>query len=100
MSLKTDINADIRETFLNSGEFAEPRVVAGRVITCVFYAGSDSNSDDAGTAESTHVLHAETTDIPRTAKPGKQIIIDGKAFDVLSIRDDYGIATLKLSIRQ
>lgn len=100
MSLKSDINADIRETFLNWGEFAESRVVSGRVIACVFYAGSDSNGDDMGTAESTHVLHAETSDIPRTVKQGKQIAIDGKVFDVLSICDDYGIATLKLSIRQ
>lgn len=97
MSLKTDINADIRETFLNEGEFAESRVVAGRVIKCVFYADADSNGADDGIAASYYLLYAETDDLPRTVKPGVQIAVDGKIYAVVSMRDDYGMSVLKLS---
>jgi len=98
MTLKEDIEADLRETFLNPDEFAEPRIIAGKQVNCVLYpANGDTAHDDSfPVGDCLYILQAAAADLPKI-RVNDTLRIDQQIWTVDAIRQDYGmtIATLR-----
>lgn len=98
MTLQEDMEADLRDTFLNTDEFAEPRIIAGKPVNCVLYpAHGDAARDDSfPVGDCLYVLQAAARDLPKirvhdTLRIGQQI------WTVDALRQDAGmtVATLR-----
>lgn len=95
MSLKDDMARDLKDTFINLGEFAETRLVAGKRVDCVMYEDGETPADDYGVSQTTYTLQAEAASMPRI-KVGDTLTIDGQVWLVTAYRLDYGMAVVKL----
>lgn len=100
MTFKDDLREDI-PTFLNVDEFSEPRDIDGVQMTCqvVHYTGDKSNRQNE-TFEGLHgdfvTIYFEaakyTAERERLPRHGEWIYVDGKRYDVVSVKNEMGIA--------
>ncbi len=100
MILKADMERDIGATFLNEEEFAEVRNVAGLDILCVMYAEARADGvDELGVEQVPHsILQARTDELP-SVYAGQELRVDGTLWDVLDVREDYGMTSIRLNRR-
>lgn len=98
MTFKEEMERDISETFLNEEEFAEPHIVAGKQIVCVFYPsnGDSAKFDAFSTSDVIYTLQASASDLPKS-KSGDRIVIDGQIWIINDRRRDFGMSILTLS---
>ena len=98
MTLKADMARDLDEVFLNTEEFAEPRRVGGKKITCVFYETEESSAvDEFGRDVKSYTLQAKTADLPQL-RVGDMLNIDSRAFTITNVRRDYGMTVVELAL--
>ncbi len=98
MTLKEDMEADLRETFLNTDDFAEPRIIAGKQVNCVLYpANGDSAHDDPfPVGDCLYILQAAASDLPKI-RVHDTLRINQNIWTVDALRQDFGmtVATLR-----
>lgn len=97
MTLKEDMEADLRETFMNVDEFAEPRLIAGKTVNCVLYpANGDTAPDDTfPVGDCLYILQAPAADLPKI-RVNDTLRIDQQIWTVDAFRLDYGMAVATL----
>ena len=106
MTLKDDIAADIRDVFINLTEFSDWHTVDGVIIACqVSHWTADKsnrqNENYGGLMGDFTTLHFKTADYTgkreRLMRHGEQCYFDGRRYDVVSVKDDMGVAKVVLS---
>lgn len=98
MSLKDEIEKDINNTFLSLEEFAEIHLVEGKEILCVIdndSLKSRQGSAEIGIDESTLLLFAKVSDLPKK-KQGGLLNIDHKIYMIDDWKDNFGMAEIVL----
>ena len=103
---KDDIAADIRDVFINLHEFSEYHIIDGVIIPCQVsqWTADKSNRQNetfAGLHGDFTTLYLETAAYTRKRerlpRQGEWLYLDDVRFDVVSVRDEMGIAKIVLS---
>ena len=98
MSFKDDILNDINNVFLNLEDFGEEHIIDGKPIICMFDDDAlkiRSGSNELSVSESTLLLFAKVSDLPRKVV-GDDLLIDGRIYVVDDWKVNLGIAEVAL----
>ena len=98
MSLKDEILNDINNVFLNLEDFAEEHIIDGKPVICMFDDDAlkvRSGSNELSVSESTLLLFAKDSDLPRKVV-GDDLLIDGRIYVVDDWKVNLGIAEVAL----
>lgn len=99
MSLKDRILEDINSVFLNLEDFGETHTIDGKSVICMFDDDAlkiRSGSNELSVSESTLLLFAKESDLPRRKVVGEDIMIDGRIYIVDDWKVNLGIAEVVL----
>ena len=98
MALKDEIMNDINNVFLDFNDFAEEHIVNGKKILCVVDEDSlktRQGSAEIGIDESTLLLFAKVTDLPKK-KIGGLLNVDNKQYMIDDWKVNFGMAEIVL----
>ena len=98
MSFKDEILEDIDNVFLNLEDFAEVHSIDGKSVVCMFDDDAlkmRSGSNELSVSESTLLLFAKVSDLPRKVV-GDELIIDGRIYIVDDWKVNLGVAEVVL----
>lgn len=98
MSFKDDIINDINNVFLNLEDFGEEHIIDGKTVICMFDDDAlkiRSGSSELSVSESTLLLFAKVSDLPRKVV-GDDLLIDGRIYVVDDWKVNLGIAEVAL----
>ena len=99
MSLKDDILNDINNVFFTLEDFGEEHIIDGNPVICMFDDDAlkiRSGSNELSVSESTLLLFAKESDLPRRKVVGEDIMIDGRIYIVDDWKVNLGIAEVVL----
>lgn len=98
-SFKWKLNADRDAVFLNSGEFAELHDIEGRPTMAVVDEPifGESSAASVGLSECDMTVFAKAECLPRIRPAGESLNVDGREFTILSWREDFGMAEIRLA---
>ena len=99
MSLKDKILEDIISVFLNLEDFGEIHTVDGKSVVCMFDDDAlkiRSGSNELSVSESTLLLFAKVSDLPKRKVAGDDITIDGRIYIVDDWKVNLGVAEIVL----
>lgn len=98
MSLEDDMIRDLDEVFLNEDGFATRHVVEGRQITAVIYDTDIQPNDPLyGLFIKKKVLQGKSADFPPNKKHGQTLEIDGRLYNIETVRHDAGMIVYTLT---
>jgi hypothetical protein len=98
MSFKDDIINDINNVFLNLEDFGEEHIIDRKPVLCMFDDDAlkvRSGSNELSVSESTLLLFAKVSDLPRKVV-GDDLLIDGRIYVVDDWKVNLGIAEVAL----
>lgn len=98
MSLKDEILNDIDNVFLNLEDFGETHEIDGKSVVCVIDDDAlkiRSGSNELSVSESTLLLFAKESDLPRKVV-GDKLLIDGRIYVVDDWKVNLGMAEVAL----
>ena len=98
MSFKDDILNDINNVFLNLEDFGEEHIIDGKPVICMFDDDAlkvRSGSNELSVSESTLLLFAKVSDLPRKVA-GDDLLIDGRIYVVDDWKVNLGVAEVAL----
>ena len=98
MSLKDEILNDIDNVFFFIEDFGEEHIIDGKSVICVFDDDAlkiRSGSNELSVSESTLLLFAKVSDLPRKVI-GDDLLIDGRIYVVDDWKVNLGIAEVAL----
>ena len=98
MSFKDDILNDINNVFLNLEDFGEEHIIDGKPVICMFDDDAlkvRSGSNELSVSESTLLLFAKVSDLPRKVA-GDDLMIDGRIYIVDDWKVNFGVAEIVL----
>ena len=98
MSFKDDILNDINNVFLNLEDFGEEHIIDGKPVICMFDDDAlkiRSGSNELSVSESTLLLFAKVSDLPRKVV-GDDLLIDGRIYVVDDWKVNLGVAEVTL----
>lgn len=98
MSFKDDILNDINNVFLNLEDFGEEHIIDGKPVICMFDDDAlkvRSGSNELSVSESTLLLFAKVSDLPRKVS-GDDLLIDGRIYVVDDWKVNLGVAEVAL----
>lgn len=97
-NFKDQLKIDRDAVFLNLEEFAEPHDIEGRPAMAVVDEPiyGESTAASVGLAECDLLIFAKVEELPRIRSAGESLNVDGREFTILSWREDFGIAEIKL----
>ena len=98
MSLKDKILNDIDNVFLNLDDFGEEHTIDGKLVVCVIDDDAlkiRSGSNDLSVSESSLLLFAKESDLPRKIV-GDTMIINGRIYVVDDWKTNLGVAEIAL----
>ena len=98
MSFKDDILNDINNVFLNLEDFGEEHIIDGNPVICMFDDDAlkvRSGSNELSVSESTLLLFAKVSDLPRKVA-GDDLLIDGRIYVVDDWKVNLGVAEVAL----
>lgn len=99
MSLKTNILEDIDNVFLNMNDFGEEHIIDGKPVVCMFDDDAlkiRSGSNELSVSESTLLLFAKESNLPKRKVAGDEILIDGRIYIVDDWKVNFGVAEIVL----
>ena len=98
MSFKDDILNDINNVFLNLEDFGEEHIIDGKPVICMFDDDAlkiRSGSNELSVSESTLLLFAKASDLPRKVV-GDELLIDGRIYIVDDWKVNLDVAEVAL----
>lgn len=98
MSFKDDILNDVNNVFLNLEDFGEEHIIDGKPVICMFDDDAlkiRSGSNELSVSESTLLLFAKESDLPRKVV-GEDLLIDGRVYIVDDWKVNLGVAEVAL----
>lgn len=98
MSLKDEIVNDIYNIFLNAEGFGEIHTIENKPVVCMIDDDAlkmRSGSNELSVSESSLLLFAKETDLPRKVA-GDKISIDGRIYIVDDWKVNLGVAEIAL----
>ena len=98
MSFKDDILNDINNVFLNLEDFGEEHIIDGKTVICMFDDDAlkiRSGSNELSVSESTLLLFAKVSDLPRKVV-GDELLIDGRIYIVDDWKVNLSVAEVAL----
>ena len=98
MSFKDDILNDVNNVFLNLEDFGEEHIIDGKPVICMFDDDAlkvRSGSNELSVSESTLLLFAKESDLPRKII-GDDLLIDGRIYIVDDWKVNLGVAEVAL----
>lgn len=85
--------------FLNTGEFADLRMVEGREIAVVPDSeGLKEMADKLGIVDATLLIYAAMEDLPPRKPPGALLNVDGVDYTIEQWDENKGMAAIALSM--
>jgi len=96
---KDEVTSDISSVFLNPDDFAEERMIDGKLVACIL--ASDQTIPITGgyriaITDAQQELYVRSADVPHK-KAGGKMMIGTVAYDIDSWQEDMGIAHIRLS---
>ena len=99
MSLKTNILEDIDNVFMNMQDFGEEHTIDNKKVVCVIDDDAlkiRSGSNELSVSESTLLLFAKESELPKRKVAGDEILIDGRIYIVDDWKVNFGVAEIVL----
>ena len=99
MSLKTNILEDIDNVFLNMADFGEEHTIDNKPVVCVIDDDAlkiRSGSNELSVSESTLLLFAKESELPKRKVAGDELLVDGRIYIVDDWKVNFGIAEIVL----
>lgn len=98
MSFKDDILNDINNVFFSFEDFGEEHIIDGKPVICIFDDDAlkiRSGSNELSVSESTLLLFAKVSDLPRKVV-GDELLIDGRIYIVDDWKVNLSVAEVAL----
>ena len=99
MSLKDEMLNDIDNVFLNLEDFGEKHIIDGKPIVCIVDDEAlkiRSGSNELSVSESSLLLFAKESDLPKRKVSGEVLMINGKPYIVDDWKVNLGMAEVVL----
>lgn len=99
MSLKTNILEDIDNVFMNMHDFGEEHTIDNKKVVCVIDDEAlkiRSGSNELSVSESSLLLFAKESELPKRKVAGDEILIDGRIYIVDDWKVNFGVAEIVL----
>ena len=99
MSLKDRMFSDIDRVFLNLEDFGESHTIDNKLVVCMIDDDAlkiRSGSNELSVSESTLLLFAKESDLPKRKVAGEDLLIDGRVYIVDDWKVNLGIAEIVL----
>ncbi len=98
MSFKDELLKDIDNIFLNLEEFGETHIIDGKSVVCMLDDDAlkmRQGSNDLSVSESSLLLFAKESDLPRKAT-GDTVTINGRIYIIDDWKVNLGVAEIVL----
>lgn len=103
MTFKEILAQDVRNVFLNMGEFAEEHIIDGRPMAVQIDDNELLERDKAGTGvhrdglyKSRILIYVASADFGKRPAIGKLLRLDGERYRVVDCRDEAGLLSIEL----
>lgn len=103
-SFTEQLEADVKDVFINADEFAEVHIVNGMDVPCILEGLNTrdmlikANNTPAfdGVNGMTRILHIKASDMPERVVCGNVIEVDSEIYRVGNVTEDIGLLTVTL----
>ena len=99
MSFKDEMLNDIDNVFLNLEEYGETHTIDNKPVVCIYDDDAlkmRSGSNELSVSESTLLIFAKESNLPKRKVAGDELIVDGRIYIVDDWKVNLGMAEIAL----